>query len=41
MEFGLTDEQRAIRDTVRDFVRKELSPASPRCWPGTAAASPG
>lgn len=29
MEFGLTDEQRAIRDTVRDFVRKELTPREP------------
>ncbi|MGA8113653.1 MAG: acyl-CoA dehydrogenase family protein [Actinocatenispora sp.] len=26
MEFGLTDEQRAIRDTVRAFVRNELMP---------------
>lgn len=26
MDFGLTDEQRAIRSTVRDFVRRELVP---------------
>ncbi len=26
MEFGLTDEQRAIRDTVRSFVRNEVMP---------------
>ncbi len=26
MDFGLTDEQRAIRDVVRDFVRKECRP---------------
>ncbi|WP_213450272.1 acyl-CoA dehydrogenase family protein [Rhizomonospora bruguierae] len=26
MDFGLDDEQRAIRDTVRDFVRREVVP---------------
>ena len=26
MDFGLSDEERAIRDTVRDFMAKELMP---------------
>jgi alkylation response protein AidB-like acyl-CoA dehydrogenase len=29
LDFSLSDEQRAIRDTVRDFVRKELLPLEP------------
>jgi acyl-CoA dehydrogenase len=29
MDFALSDEERAIRDTVRSFVRKELLPLEP------------
>jgi acyl-CoA dehydrogenase len=29
VDFSLSDEQRAIRDTARDFVRKELMPLEP------------
>jgi short/branched chain acyl-CoA dehydrogenase len=28
MDFGLTDEQRLLRDTVRDFARKEVAPVA-------------
>lgn len=28
MDFGLTDEQRLIRDTVRDFARQEIAPVA-------------
>jgi alkylation response protein AidB-like acyl-CoA dehydrogenase len=28
MEFGLTDEQRLLRDTVRDFARQEVAPVA-------------
>ena len=28
MDFGLTDEQRLLRDTVRDFARQEVAPAA-------------
>ena len=28
MEFGLTDEQRLLRDTVRDFARNEVAPVA-------------
>ncbi|MGH3459925.1 MAG: acyl-CoA dehydrogenase family protein, partial [Kribbellaceae bacterium] len=29
VDFSLSEEQRAIRDTARDFVRKELMPLEP------------
>lgn len=41
MEFGLTDEQRAIRDTVRDFVRKELTPREPEVLARDRRGEPG
>ncbi|BCJ29971.1 acyl-CoA dehydrogenase family protein [Actinocatenispora sera] len=41
MEFGLTDEQRAIRDTVRDFVRKELTPREPDVLARDRRGEPG
>src|ERR671915_1848428 len=28
MDFGLTDEQRLLRDTVRDFARQEVAPVA-------------
>ena len=28
MDFDLTDEQRLLRDTVRDFARKEVAPVA-------------
>ncbi len=28
MEFELSDEQRLLRDTVRDFARREVAPAA-------------
>jgi alkylation response protein AidB-like acyl-CoA dehydrogenase len=41
MEFGLTDEQRAIRDTVRDFVRKELTAREPEVLARDRRGEPG
>jgi alkylation response protein AidB-like acyl-CoA dehydrogenase len=31
MDFGLTEEERAIRDTVRDFVKREVMPLETEC----------
>ncbi|MGZ5375812.1 MAG: acyl-CoA dehydrogenase family protein, partial [Solirubrobacterales bacterium] len=28
LDFGLTDEQRLLRDTVRDFARNEVAPVA-------------
>ena len=44
MDFSLSDEERAVRDTARDFLRKEVMPLEPevlrrerRHQPGLAA----
>ncbi|MDQ3505353.1 MAG: acyl-CoA dehydrogenase family protein, partial [Actinomycetota bacterium] len=31
MDFGLTEEERAIRDTVREFVKREVMPLEAEC----------
>jgi len=41
MDFSLSDEQRAIRDTVRDFVRRELLPREPELLRRERAHQPG
>jgi len=41
MEFGLSDEQIAVRDTVRTFVRREVMPLETECLRNERAGRPG
>ena len=41
MDFSLTDEQRAIRDTVRTFVSKEVMPLEPEVLRRERRGEPG
>ncbi len=41
MEFGLSEEQVAVRDTVRTFVRREVMPLEAECLRNERAGRPG
>ena len=41
MDFSLSDEERSIRDTARDFIRKEVMPLEPEVLRRERAHLPG
>ena len=41
MDFSLSDEERAVRDTARDFIRKEVMPLEPEVLRRERAHQPG